>query len=69
MNKIIRFPNIDLARFEKKVIRLTTSIKADLINLAEKRNELLKVQKELRKLQAKARLKVVKNELESDPRT
>lgn len=67
MNKVIRFPNADLAKMEKKVIKLTSSIKGDLINLAQKRTELLNIQKDLRKLQAKLRLKVVKNEPEPDP--
>lgn len=69
MNKVIQFPDKELVNIQNKVIKLTTSIKADLINLAQKRTELLNIQKELRKIVARPKLTIVKDELTQGPRT
>lgn len=58
MAKVIQFPLSNLSDKDKKIIRLETYIKTNLIDMAVKRKELVALAKKLRKMQ----LRLVENE-------
>lgn len=58
MAKVIEFPVTNLSEQDKKIVRLETYIRTNLIDMANRRRDLVALAKEIKRLQ----LRLVKNE-------
>lgn len=62
MTKVIEFPIASLSEKDKKILRLDTYIRSNIIELSNLRKELIALGNEFRKLKEQLELKVIKNE-------